>query len=201
MSTPNRLAMEIDRFKIYENAGPGAATGTVSRDFSASNRDQSLVVNLSSSDPGEAAVQAKVTIPAGELSANFPIDAVDDTLRDGVKEVAITASATGFESGSATLEVTGECDLVVVTETNMNGWVALDVNFPAGQLSSETTFVVGPAPPPLGACSVRLETGPGIGKMGDIGLGGKPALILPTPSLPRLASLQALSYSTYVSSS
>ncbi|MBI2191833.1 MAG: hypothetical protein HYU36_07610 [Planctomycetes bacterium] len=159
-----------------------------------------MEVRLTSGDEGDVRVPTFVTIPAGAASATFSIDAVNDGVHDPTARVTITASATGFESGSATWVVTGECDIVVVTETNMGDWVAGDANPPAGELSSNISFVVGPSTPPLGSCSVRLETGPGTGTVNGIRQGGKPGLGLFTPNGRRLASIQALTYSTYVSS-
>ena len=66
----------------------------------------SLTVALSSSDPTEATVPATVTIPAGQASVQFNMAAVDDAIDDGTQTVTITASATGFSSGSDTVDVT-----------------------------------------------------------------------------------------------
>ncbi|MBI2190447.1 MAG: hypothetical protein HYU36_00510, partial [Planctomycetes bacterium] len=93
VSTPNSLALNLSTDRISENAGANAATGTVSRDRNSANFDQPLVVSLTSSDTTEVTVPAKVTIPAGVESADFLIDAVDDTTADGVVAVSIRASA------------------------------------------------------------------------------------------------------------
>ncbi len=53
---------------------------------------------------------AKVTIPAGATSATFNITTPTDGVPDGNKVVAVTASATGYTSGS---------DLVVVTDIDL----------------------------------------------------------------------------------
>ncbi|MBI2200770.1 MAG: hypothetical protein HYU43_02395 [Armatimonadetes bacterium] len=90
-----------------------------------------MEVRLTSGDEGDVRVPTFVTIPAGAASATFSIDAVNDGVHDPTARVTITASATGFESGSATWVVTGECDIVVVTETNMGDWVAGDANPPS----------------------------------------------------------------------
>ncbi|MBI2190418.1 MAG: hypothetical protein HYU36_00365 [Planctomycetes bacterium] len=93
VSTPRSLGLNLSTDRISENAGPGAATGTVRRDMNSANFDQPLVVSLTSSDTTEVTVPAKVTIPAGVESADFLIDAVDDTTADGVVAVSIRASA------------------------------------------------------------------------------------------------------------
>ncbi|MEK6247866.1 MAG: cytochrome c biogenesis protein ResB, partial [Planctomycetales bacterium] len=50
--------------------------------------------------------RSTITIKAGEESASFEIAAVRDNYYDGAQVVTITASASGFQSASAVLEVT-----------------------------------------------------------------------------------------------
>ncbi len=64
-----------------------------------------LLVALTSSAPGEAAVPALVTIPAGQASVAFNLTGAVDGISDGSKTVTITASAPGFNSGSASVNV------------------------------------------------------------------------------------------------
>ncbi len=64
-----------------------------------------LQVALVSSDRSEATVPAIVTIPQGQTSVTFPIRLVDDALLDGTKNVLITATAAGFETSRATIQV------------------------------------------------------------------------------------------------
>ena len=87
------LSLNISPDSFLENAGAGAATGTVSRS-STSSLAQPLVVTLTSNDTSEATVPATVTIPAGATSVTFPIRAIDDTLADGTQRIDIQASAT-----------------------------------------------------------------------------------------------------------
>ncbi len=96
------LTVSIDSASISEFGG--VARGTVTR--SNTDRDQPLTVTLQSSEGGEATVPTSVTIPAGQASATFAITADDDALLDGSRSVAIVASATGYSSGSQTLNVT-----------------------------------------------------------------------------------------------
>ena len=56
---------------------------------------------------------ATVTIVAGEASAQFPIHAVDDALRDGTRTVTISVAAAGYLAGSAVLQVTDHESLAV----------------------------------------------------------------------------------------
>jgi uncharacterized protein YdeI (BOF family) len=64
-----------------------------------------VVVDLTSSDPGRAAVPANVTIAAGQTSAPLPITIIDNTLLDGIEPVVITANAAGYLAGSGTITV------------------------------------------------------------------------------------------------
>jgi uncharacterized delta-60 repeat protein len=85
------LTLTVNPHTIAENAGAGAATGTVSR----VNMDvsQALTVSLSSSNTAQATVPASVTIPAGATSASFGVDAVDNHVVDPTQTVTITGSA------------------------------------------------------------------------------------------------------------
>jgi hypothetical protein len=66
---------------------------------------EKLPVSLTSDDPSEATVPGLVTIPWGQSTAEFPIDAVDDAVMDGTQVVTMTASATGYADALATLDV------------------------------------------------------------------------------------------------
>jgi hypothetical protein len=98
------LIVGLSPTAVSEAAGPGAATGTVIR--SGAPTTASLAVSLSSSDTTEAQVPATVTIPAGQSSATFPINAIDDTVADGPQSVLISAAAAGYIDGRAALQVT-----------------------------------------------------------------------------------------------
>jgi uncharacterized delta-60 repeat protein len=86
------LSLSVSLSALAEFSGPGAATGTVTRN----NWDlsQALTVALASSDTTEVTVPSSVVIPAGQASANFPVNAIDDTIVDGTQSAVITASAT-----------------------------------------------------------------------------------------------------------
>ncbi|HUR56834.1 MAG TPA: M36 family metallopeptidase, partial [Opitutaceae bacterium] len=64
-----------------------------------------LVVALSSNNTGKLTVPATVTVPAGQTSATFIITVVDNPLADGVVNVNVGASATGFTTANATIAV------------------------------------------------------------------------------------------------
>jgi RHS repeat-associated protein len=95
------------------------ATGTVTRNTGTAGSTDSLVVDLSSSDPTKATVPASVTIPAGQTSVSFTVTTIDDHIPDGLQQVQISASATGFDTGLASLGITDVDlpDLVVSSVT------------------------------------------------------------------------------------
>lgn len=98
------LSLWIANDSISENGG--ATTATVSRN---TDTTDALVVNLVSSDSGEATVATTVTIPAGQTtSAAFDIAAFDDAVVDGTQTVTITASVGDHADGTDTLEVTDD---------------------------------------------------------------------------------------------
>ena len=102
------LGLTINPSSISENGG--VANATVSRDTTVGD----LVVTLSSSDPGEADVQASVTIANGDTTAPFTITGQDDNAVDGSQTVTITAAAAGFNEGTADITVTDD-DAVLPT--------------------------------------------------------------------------------------
>ena len=65
-----------------------------------------MTVTLSGSDTSEATVPTSVSIPANQSSATFTVTMVNDTILDGPQTVTITATATNYAAGSASLQVT-----------------------------------------------------------------------------------------------
>jgi len=97
------LIVSIDAQEVSENGG--ATSLVVSR----ANTVGDLTVNLSSSDTGQAAVEASVTIVDGQATSDpVLINAVNDALLDGTQTITITAAALGYESGNDTLDVTDD---------------------------------------------------------------------------------------------
>ncbi|MEQ9411570.1 MAG: choice-of-anchor D domain-containing protein, partial [Fuerstiella sp.] len=96
------LTVEITADSVSEAAGAGATTGTVTRNTATT---AALTVTLTSSDTSEATVPATVTIPAGQASATFDVDAIDDAIVDGIQTVTITASATAHADGTDSVDV------------------------------------------------------------------------------------------------
>ncbi|MHB8862117.1 MAG: DVUA0089 family protein [Pirellulaceae bacterium] len=107
------LVLTIDPTAISEDGG--FATGTVVR----SNTDDrtSLIVSLASDDTSEATVPVTITIPADSASATFVITGVDDSVADRTQHVVVTASAAGFISSSAGLDVTDDEPVLLLTLT------------------------------------------------------------------------------------
>ncbi|MEI6539571.1 MAG: proprotein convertase P-domain-containing protein, partial [Planctomycetota bacterium] len=97
------LTITVNKSSFLENAGVKAAIGTVSR--SNTNLASALVVSLSSSDVTELKVPTTVTILAGQVSASFDIEAVNDPELDGAQLVTITAASTGYVNGTVSVTV------------------------------------------------------------------------------------------------
>ncbi|MDP6446457.1 MAG: Ig-like domain-containing protein [Pirellulaceae bacterium] len=113
------LGVTIDRDQVLEFNGNGAANATIVRDDTIGE----LTVSLSSDDTSEMTVQPSVTMASGVGSAVVPLNVVDDALLDGLQTVTITASASGFTSGSDTIDVRDieTLSLAVADESIANG--------------------------------------------------------------------------------
>lgn len=139
------IQVDVTPSTFAENAGAGAATGTVILPWVT---PVPVTVNLVSTKPDEAAVPATVTVAAGQQFAEFPIDAVDDLDLDGEQWLNITATAEGYTDGrSPAFSVTDNevappstlsAGAIAFTGFNADGnknlaFVAL-VNIPAGEV-------------------------------------------------------------------
>jgi Ca2+-binding RTX toxin-like protein len=130
------LSVTITPGSIAENAGAGAATGTVTRNLSYGSGP--LVVMLATSEPSAATVPIEVTVPAGEASVTFSIDAVDDDVFDATQTVSITAAAADYFDGAGTVSVTNDSDIALVLAA------------PDGSSVLELTYTIaGDAPTPF----------------------------------------------------
>jgi len=67
---------------------------------------QPLIVNLVSSNTGEATLPATATIPAGAAFVEVPITTINDGVTDGSKQVNFEATAAGFSPGTVWVLVT-----------------------------------------------------------------------------------------------
>ncbi len=101
-----RLSVAFSAPTVTETGANAIATVTVTRNTDTAN---DLLVNVTSSDGSSLTVDGQtsvnVTIPAGQLSATVTVAGVQETTDDGDVTVAVTASATGFTSGSETIFV------------------------------------------------------------------------------------------------
>jgi Ca2+-binding RTX toxin-like protein len=96
------LTLEVAAASIVENAGATATTATLTRN---TDTQTALTVNLSSSDPTSVSLPATATFGPGESMLTVDIAAIDDDLAEPLSTATLTASATGFTSGSAMLDI------------------------------------------------------------------------------------------------
>ncbi len=96
------FSVSVSPPSFTENAANPAASGTVSVP-SAPSAD--LTVMLSSSVSTSAMTPASVVIPAGQASATFDVTAVPNPGSFADASVTISASAGGYQNGSATITV------------------------------------------------------------------------------------------------
>ena len=100
------ILIQFDKVSIREDAGPSAATVTLTR----SNTDtaplsEDVVVQLTNGDPSEVSIPLTITIPAGIRSITFPLNAVDDSIRDGLQIVTLTTTALDYRPSFGTIGV------------------------------------------------------------------------------------------------
>ncbi len=112
---PGNLALSFAPASIVESAGPAASTGTISRTGATTAE---LTVTLVNPDPSEIAIPATVVIPAGQASATFAVEAVNDLLADGPQTVTVTASGLNFISTTQTMTVQddGDTSIIIINE-------------------------------------------------------------------------------------
>ena len=91
------LTVVLNSHTVNETDPNPATYGTVTRNTPTTT---ALTVSLLSNEINKLTVPATVTIPAGATSATFPVTVVNDQQIDGNKTATITASASGFLTGS-----------------------------------------------------------------------------------------------------
>ena len=141
---PNAAGSVTASIKISDNDGPAltltASTLTVIegqteagllRITRNTSTAQPLIVNLSSSNTGEATLPSTATIPAGQAFVEVPITTINDNVTDGNKQVYFEATAAGFATGSV---------WVVVTDLNKPDFQITSVVVPVNALQSMTVF-------------------------------------------------------------
>ncbi|MCY2989513.1 MAG: hypothetical protein NTY19_16805 [Planctomycetota bacterium] len=116
------LTLTLSAATLAENA-TAPLTATVWRpggDVSAA-----MTVWLTSSDPSELAVPRSVVIPAGQTSATFTVQAVNDDLADGTQTATIKSLAYPLVATQANVEVTDD-EPVPVRQLRGSLWSDLD---------------------------------------------------------------------------
>ena len=96
------LTLALSTNQIGETAAPGAATGTLTRNV---NLGAPLTVTLLSDLPTALTAPATVTILAGQTSVSFPLTPVDDSIVGDTRRAHIAASATGYQTVTATMNI------------------------------------------------------------------------------------------------
>ncbi len=107
-TVPSALTLSILPGSATENT-PNAATATVTRSGSTVG---ALAVEIAFNDPTEVEAPFSVEIPDGQATATFSISTLDDSLPDGNVVVTFTASAPGFNGGTATFTVNDDGDVL-----------------------------------------------------------------------------------------
>ena len=143
-----KILVSLKRTSFMENAGAGAATLTVSR--SNTDVDQSITVQLSSSDASEANLPASVVIPAGSTSVIVGVEAIDDALFDGDQIVVLAASSNGYESASIQVIVADYQPLSLVLQAN-------EVNEEDAATRTTQAEISIRSPAPVGGLTLQLS--------------------------------------------
>lgn len=97
-----QLAISFASSFVREGLG---VTATVTR---APVTASGLLVNLAAAPTGQLSTPAQVTISANQASVSFTIIGTEDGVSDGVREIALTATASGYQSAQGVLAVTDE---------------------------------------------------------------------------------------------
>jgi peptidoglycan/xylan/chitin deacetylase (PgdA/CDA1 family) len=98
---PPRLNLTLPA-AATEGDGTLAGQGSVQASRTPTN---DVTVSLTSGDTSEVTVPTSVIIPAGQSNAVFDLNIVDDSLLDRDQAATITATATGYLDGQATITV------------------------------------------------------------------------------------------------
>src|SRR5262249_30735996 len=126
---PNATTTAI--LSILDNDGPTLSLETANPIFSETGSTQltvirntpptnSVTVTLSLTPAGQATMPASVVLQTGMARTNVTVSGVADNISDGARDVTITASAPGFNSGQAVLTVT-DIDVPDLSVTEISG--------------------------------------------------------------------------------
>lgn len=111
------LTLTANQTTVSEGAGATAVTYTVSRNTS--DLSAPLTVTLDDGTSGRLTVGNTVVIPANQASTTFPGAAIENTIVDGSTDVLVTATATSFANGTATVEVTDNEPATLMVTSNI----------------------------------------------------------------------------------
>ncbi|MFZ4766044.1 MAG: S8 family serine peptidase, partial [Roseimicrobium sp.] len=118
--------------------GVGSVLGTVSLSITPT---VAVTVGLSSSDSTAVIVPGGVVIPAGQTSATFAIQIVNDTKIDGLQSATISASVAGWTGDTA--------DMDVLDNENTNLAISLPTTVTEGGTGTGTVSISGTLPADL----------------------------------------------------
>ena len=149
------LTLTIADPSISENSGTTTVTVTRNTDTEAD-----LEVTLVNGNESDATLPATVTIPAGQAtSAPATLTALDNTIVDGDRLLAITATAEGFDDGSGQVQITDDDALQITLE---GGGTLIEPNsFSSSPLSPSETNLTVRRNGTLGDVAVNLEIASG----------------------------------------
>ncbi|HYT60145.1 MAG TPA: CARDB domain-containing protein, partial [Haliangiales bacterium] len=97
-----RLLLQAAGTSVAETDGNAATMGFITRNTDTNNP---LVVTLFSDSTNKLTVPPSVTIPAGQRSVSFNINAVNNNVIEGTRPVRIAASAPGYDTVSLSINV------------------------------------------------------------------------------------------------
>ena len=141
---------DYEKLSVSISSDVVAEGSVVSVTVTRNNTDiaNALTVVLVSSDPTQATLPAKVTIPAWNALATVPLNTVSNHRVDGTHTVTIAASALGYVAGTDTLDVTDadQAGIVVaptagLTTTEAGGTATFTIRL-ASEPAAEVTIAM-----------------------------------------------------------
>ena len=147
---PESLSISFNNTSFSEAAGAAASTATVTR---TGPTGSAIFLNITVSDETEVSVTTPVTLPANQASTTFPLNAVNDTLKDGSKTVTILVESDDYIPATGQVTVTDDgADQpipVVINEVDSDSNAATDTaefielyNTSASQVSLDGHVIV-----------------------------------------------------------
>ena len=104
----------------------------------------SVLVTLTGTDPTQLGLPPQVTVPAGETNVSFAVGIPDDSNLDGPQLILMTASAAGYRSARAIVEVVDNESTTIAVElpsTAMEGIGAITGRVELAQIPSAGVIV------------------------------------------------------------